>query len=315
MSEPPAGRPLPGVASPIAAAVLAAALVWLTWWAMVTHRSGQAFDSLALEGSQVGSWRIDEQADQLLNTVSIPMVAGIIAVVLLIGALRGRWVAAIAAAVAVAGANITTQVLKNGVFERDDLLGLGAWNSTNTLPSGHTTVAAAGLVGLILVVPPSLRSITTAFGVIGVSAYGLATLVNHWHRPSDIAAAVLVASAWGYLAVAAIRIAERAGRLRDRAHRPGATSVILVMLAICGLALSTAAGYLTWNIDPDTADVTSGFIAYVGGVSALVGVTCGALGALLRLLDATRPVPREQDRGAADDPAARLATESPLNNA
>ena len=40
-------------------------------------------------------------------------------------------------------ANITTQVLKNGVFERDDLLGLGAWNSTNTLPSGHTTVAAA----------------------------------------------------------------------------------------------------------------------------------------------------------------------------
>ena len=72
MSEPPAGRPLPGVASPIAAAVLAAALVWLTWWAMVTHRSGQAFDSLALEGSQVGSWRIDEQADQLLNTVSIP---------------------------------------------------------------------------------------------------------------------------------------------------------------------------------------------------------------------------------------------------
>ena len=51
------------------------------------------------------------------------------------------------AAVAVAGANLTTQILKYRVFERDDLLGLGGWNSTNTLPSGHTTVAAAGLVG------------------------------------------------------------------------------------------------------------------------------------------------------------------------
>ena len=293
---PAPDRPLPGVASPIAAAVLAGALVWLIWWALVTTRPGQALDALALEGSRVGSWRRDDQADQLLNTVSVPMVAAIIAVVVLIGTLRGRWVAAIAAAVAVAGANLTTQILKYRVFERDDLLGLGGWNSTNTLPSGHTTVAAAGLVGLILVVPPALRSLTTAFGVIGVSAYGFATLVNHWHRPSDVAAAVLVAAGWGYLAVAAIRIAERTGRVRDRAHRPGATSVILVMLAICGLALSVAAGYLTWSVDPQTADVTAAFIAYVGGVAALIGITCGALGALLRLLDATRPIPHERER-------------------
>ena len=147
MSQPPTtpDRPLPGIASPIAAAVLAGGLVYLIWWAMVSTRTGQRIDSLALEGSRVGSWRLDEQADQLLGTVSVPMVGGIIVAVLLIGALRGRWVAAIAAAVAVAGANVTTQVLKMLVVRRDDLLGLGAWNGTNT-PSldGPASVSAAG---------------------------------------------------------------------------------------------------------------------------------------------------------------------------
>ena len=55
-----------------------------------------------------------------------------------------------------------------------------------------------------------------------------------------------------------------------------------------------AAGYLSWSVDPQTAEVTAAFIAYVGGVAALGGITCGALGALLRLLDATRPIPRER---------------------
>lgn len=298
MSEPssPEKRPLPGVASPIAAAVVSGTLVWLLWWTLVTHKSGQSLEALALEGSRIGSWRLDEQADQLLGTVSVPMVAATIIAVLLIGILRGRWLAGVAAATAVAGANVTTQVLKYQVFERDDLLRLGAWNSANTLPSGHTTVAAAGLVGLILVVPPILRSLTTAIGVVGVSAYGFATLVNHWHRPSDVAAAVLVACTWGYLAVAAIRVDERTGRIRDVGHRPGATSVILVMLAICGAALSAAAGFMAWNSQPQLADRTITFIAYVGGVSALVAVTCGGLGALLRLVDASRPMPREKQR-------------------
>lgn len=297
MSQPaPEPLPLPGVASPIAAAVLAGGLVWVTWWGLVTTRAGQSLDALALEGSRVGSWRVDEQADQLLGTVSVPMVGATIVAVLLIGILRGRWLAGVAAAVAVAGANVTTQVLKYQVFERDDLLKLGTWNGVNTLPSGHTTVAAAGLVGLMLVVPPVLRSITTALGVIGVTAYGLATLVNHWHRPSDVAAAILVACTWGYLAVAAIRTEERREPVRDVGHRPGAASVILVMFSICGLALTAAAGYMAWNAEVQGAARTTAFIAYVGGVSAVLAVTCGGLGALLRLVDASRPIPRERER-------------------
>ena len=126
------------------------------------------------------------------------------------------------------------------------------------------------------------RSITTALGVIGVSAYGLATLVNHWHRPSDVAAAILVACTWGYLAVAAIRTEERRQPVRDVGHRPGAASVILVMFS--------------WNAEVPGADLTTAFIAYVGGVSAVLAVTCGGLGALLRLVDASRPIPRERER-------------------
>lgn len=299
----PAARPLPGPASPIAAAVLAGALVWAAWWALVTHRGGQLLETLALEGSHIGDWRLDDQADSLLATVSVPMVAVIIAVVLIIGVLRGRWLAGVAAAVAVVGANVTTQVLKSQVLQRDDLLGLGVWNGTNTLPSGHTTVAAAALVGLLLVVPPTMRSLTTAFGVVAVSAYGLATLINSWHRPSDVAAAVLVASGWGYLAVAVIRLVERRAGQREVPHRPGGASVVLVMFAICALALSVAAGYLSWGIQPATADPTTAAIAYVAGIAAVLGVTCGGLGALLRLLDATRPAPREKSDASTAQPA------------
>lgn len=295
-SSEPAPRPLPSVGSPLAGAALAGAGVWLVWWALVSKRAGQALDALALEGSRLGSSRLDDQADQLLSTVSVPMVAAIIGVVVLIGVLRGRWVAALAAAIAVGGANVTTQVLKHRLFERDDLLGLGAWNATNTLPSGHTTVAAAALTGLLLVVPPALRSLTAAIGVLTVTAYGFATLVNHWHRPSDVAAAVLVACGWGGLGVAVIRLAEHLGPRRDVTHRPGAMSVILVTLSICSLALCVAAGFLAWGTEPQEASSTIALIAYIGGIAALVGVTFGGFGALLRLLDATRPMTREQVR-------------------
>lgn len=264
---------------------------------------------MALEGSRIGATRLDESADQLLATVSVPMVAAIILVVLLIGVVRGRWVAGVAASGAVAGANVTTRFLKYHLFERDDLVGLGVWNGNNTLPSGHTTVAAAALVGLILVVPPTLRSLTTAFGVVAVAAYGLATLVNHWHRPSDVVAAVFVACTWGYLAVAAIRIAESREPRRDEPHRPGATSVILVTLAICGLALAAVAAFLVWGIELADADRTSGLIAYVGGIALIGGVCCGGLGALLRLLDATRPVRRQ--RQVAERPATAAAPVPP----
>ncbi len=294
--SPPPARELPGVGSPLAAAMLSGVLVVLIWWAFVTRYRGQVLEALAMQGSHIGAWRIDAQADQLLSTVSVPMVAAILLTVLVIGIVRGRWVAGLAAAAAVGGANVTTQVLKYRVFDRDDLLDLGGWNSTNTLPSGHTTVAAAALVGLLLVVPPALRSLTTVVGTLAVCAYGLATLVNQWHRPSDVFAAILVSCAWGYLAVAAIRLAERRGRLRDVRHSPGAASVLLVALGICGVTLAIAAGYIVWDGDPNTADRMTGLIAYAGGVSALIGVCAGGMGTLLRLLDATRPLPRARER-------------------
>ncbi|MFT3971101.1 MAG: phosphatase PAP2 family protein [Micropruina sp.] len=293
---PPPARELPGIGPPLAGAALSGVLVVLIWWAFVTRYHGQALEALALQGSHIGAWRIDAQADRLLSTVSVPMVAAILLTVLVIGILRGRWVAGVAAAVAVGGANVTTQVLKYRVFERDDLLRLGGWNGTNTLPSGHTTVAAAALVGLLLVVPPTLRSLTAVVGTLAVCAYGLATLVNQWHRPADVWAAILVSCGWGYLAVAAIRLAERHGKLRDVRHSPSAASVLLVALGICGVTLAIAAGYIVWDGDPTAADRMTGLIAYAGGVSALVGVCAGGIGTLLRLLDATRPIPRARER-------------------
>ena len=289
-------RPLPGIAAPLAAAVAAGLLTVLTWWAFVTTRRGQVLEALAMAGSHVGASRVNDQADQLLATVSVPMVAAVILVVLAIGLARGRLVAGLAAAVAVGAANVSTQLLKYRIFERDDLLSLGSWNGTNTLPSGHTTVAASALVGLVLVVPPVLRALTAGIGMLAVSAYGLATLVNQWHRPSDVIAAVLVSCGWGCLAVAAIRVAERSGRHRDVRHSPGIASAVLIGLGSCGLLLALAAGFGVRDAAASGADRATAVIAYAGGIAAVAGTAAVCFGVLLRLLDATRPSPRVRER-------------------
>lgn len=274
--------------SPLVGAVVSALVAFASWRFFVATRRGQQLDQVALIGSNIGAWRLDSQFQRLLEGVSVPTVAVMIAVVVAIAALRGRWLVGAVAALVIAGSNVTTQLLKYGVFTRDDLLGTrGA--VANTLPSGHATVAAAGALGLLLVVPPVLRALTAVWGALTVTAFGYATLVNQWHRPSDVIAAVAVCLAWAMLGVLAIRIEQRRALTPEVLHRPGAASVLLVTAAIVALGLAAAGAAVVWGAAPTSADRTEQFVAYAAGVAAVTGVTFAGLGALLRLLDASRP--------------------------
>jgi membrane-associated phospholipid phosphatase len=154
---------------------------------------GQTADQALMEKAAALPVAVAHAAESVLSLFTIPIVLAVCAVPPLVAVLRRSPWHAVAALVLVGGANITTQVLKDHVFERPDLLALGAPNS---LPSGHTTVVASVMLGLLLIVPSAWRRPAAVVGLTSTLLVGLATIVAGWHRLSDVAAALLVSLAW-----------------------------------------------------------------------------------------------------------------------
>lgn len=195
----PSARAVVARAAALAVALAAAAGVWVTWRAFVDTAVGQAVEKAAYAGASYGQNRLWQVGEPILEVVSIPFVVLGAAVAILVALLRRRWAQAIQALVLVAGANLTTQVLKYGYFERPALGGDGGANS---LPSGHTTVAASFAAALLLTVPRRARPLVAVLGAGYTAATGVSTLIGQWHRPSDAIAAILVVLAWTVLVCA-----------------------------------------------------------------------------------------------------------------
>lgn len=284
-----AARWLPALRALILAGLTLAAVYGL-WRVFVGTSRGQTVDALAWEGSKIGAWRIGDQARELLQVVSVPAVAAVIVLVAVVALLRRQWMLAFEAAAVVAGANVTTQLLKYVVFTRKDLIDADATaGMDNSLPSGHTTVAASAAVAALLVVPPALRALTALLGAGTAIAFGYSTLVGQWHRPSDVVAGVLVAFAWGFLAVAIGRSRRAAfGSTRLLPEPESAPSNVMAWtLAGFGMVCLVGAAVALWlSLQESLEGATrlAQFVAYLGGATGLVGVTAGANAVLLRLL-------------------------------
>ena len=169
--------------------MLAALGLVATWSLLVVHPRGSALDESAVDGASYGAGTLWQVAEPVLDVVSIGFIIAAIAATTLVAVIRRRWTLAFQAAVLVGGANITTQLLKHLVLQRPD-------GALNTLPSGHTTVAASVSVALLLVVPRSARPAVALLGAVYTGATGISTMIGQWHRPSDVIAAVLVVGAF-----------------------------------------------------------------------------------------------------------------------
>lgn len=162
-------------------------------WIFVGTITGQSVDQFVLEQATAARVLHEPAASLLSGSVFAPLVVtSCLALVALALRRRAPW-HAVAAALLVIGANATTQVLKLLVFDRPDLLQLGAPNS---MPSGHTTVISSIALGLVLLAPPAMRIPAATVGLAGSLVVGAATVVMGWHRLSDVAAALLVSLAW-----------------------------------------------------------------------------------------------------------------------
>jgi membrane-associated phospholipid phosphatase len=131
---------------------------------------------------------------------------------------RGRPAPAAAAAVAMLGANLTTQLLKPALAEQRVHVRLEHQVDAASWPSGHATAAMVLALGAILVAAQRHRPLV---GVVAMSAALLASgavLVEHWHYPSDVLGGYAVAGAWAFGATGALRLAT--SRLRAPTAAP-----------------------------------------------------------------------------------------------
>jgi membrane-associated phospholipid phosphatase len=161
--------------------------------------------------------RLDSYKETSLGSVAnlfvhladpLPQVVMLVLVCLLAVFLkRPRY--AIAAAVLVGGANLTTQVLKQLLAHHryEPILGWGQIGPT-AFPSGHSTAAMAMALALVLVVPRPYKPAATLIGAAFALAVGFSVIILHHHYPSDVAGGWLVAGGWGFAVVAGLRAAQ-----------------------------------------------------------------------------------------------------------
>jgi membrane-associated phospholipid phosphatase len=100
----------------------------------------------------------------------------------------------------VAGALLFTRVFKE-LIERPEI---GVHQREFSFPSGNATAATAGLLALVLLLPPSRgRRIVAGAAAVTLLLYGLALVLLLWHYPSDVVAGWALGTAW----VLALRLA------------------------------------------------------------------------------------------------------------
>jgi membrane-associated phospholipid phosphatase len=158
-------------------------------------------------------------ASVLVNLGDLAALLVLLAVACAIGLRNGRRREVLAAIVVVAGANLTTQLLKTTLeharhkaFEHGIEL---PW--PNSFPSGHTTAAASIAVALLLVVPARHRFAAAVTGAALTAAVGFSVVILGWHYPSDVLGGLLVVGTWAFAALAWLRV--RGGRDRATSTR------------------------------------------------------------------------------------------------
>jgi membrane-associated phospholipid phosphatase len=271
------------------------AALLLVWWFAVHTRLGQWLDTVALTGNRIGQDHIDGPVDRLLNAMSVVSLLVATAVIGFIALIRGRKALAVTATLLIAGANVSTQLLKHHLIRPDFGIDPERVAAGNSLPSGHTAVAASVAVALILVLPAKLRVLGAYLGAGYAAAAGVATLSAGWHRPSDAVAAYLFVGGW--TAVAGLVLLffqrERAAISPGDAHRPAAA-----VLGLAGVLALVASGFaLTWlsarSGTPAGALARRPlFIGYAGSAAGIAGTI--ALVAALLLATVHRLVPRHK---------------------
>lgn len=88
---------------------------------------------------------------------------------------------------------VAGEVLKHVLLSRPSAGAAGA--VSNSFPSGHTVVAAAVVVAIWFVSDDRWRPMVAVAGSLVCAVVGMVTIVQQWHRPSDVLSAYALVAA------------------------------------------------------------------------------------------------------------------------
>lgn len=251
-----------------------AVAVWLSWRYFVNTSQGQLLDDAAFRGSVIGRTQLWRAAEPVLDIIDGAFIVLVVSAAAVIAVLRRQWRLAIHVAILVVGANVTTQVLKHLLLDRPAYVD----NIDNSLPSGHTTVAASAAVALVFVVPQAIKPIAALLGAGYTALTGVSTMIGGWHRPSDVVAGIAVVLLWAGVAVLF-------GAEQPERRSASSASVRTISVTVIGLLAAAAlvAGVLAvgalmrtrevLNTTGTVADRSDLLAAYVGGAFGVVAAT------------------------------------------
>lgn len=219
----------------VASAVTTASGFLVIAYFFVTTQEGQALDQRAFYGAELGQRTVAPVALSLLDAIPITGVAIALIVSVLMTVLRHNWPVFFVAVSCALAANLVTQLVKHVLLERPDL-GVSGY-AFNSLPSGHTALAASSAMVVFLVSSQRIRPAVATVGAFYTAGVGISTMVNQWHRPSDVVASLLVVAFFGCVAgLVIIRF-----RFTEIAPERDLLSRLLLLLALpcAGVSLAT----------------------------------------------------------------------------
>src|SRR5256714_8437429 len=220
-----------------ALAILACALVYGvalgTHWGL--HADERAFPS----GTGGPTWEHAHAAlRRAVDTIHVATVVLAAIAAALAALFRRRFDLAAVAIATLAGANLTTHLLKPLLAHTDPLGGEAARGIDASFPSGHATAAMSLALVAVIVAARRWRAWVSVLAAGYAACVGVGLVAIFAHYPSDVVGGYLVAGAWA-AAMSAIALAsrERGDPAAVRIPTPPAGTVFVLV----GLGLAAAA--------------------------------------------------------------------------
>jgi membrane-associated phospholipid phosphatase len=194
--------------------------------------------------------------------------------------LRRRPRTAAAVVAILAGANLTTQILKPALGAVRSTGDSGAHISAASFPSGHATASLSLALCAVLVAPARWRPVVASLGAVFSVAVTFSLLALGWHFPSDVVGGYIVVATWTSAAVAAV-LASEARWPRSTAPRAPVSVRDAVRPALATAAAALGLTVLIAVVWPGAvADYAHDHTTFVLGAGLIAALSLGLATAL-----------------------------------
>ncbi|OZG64745.1 phosphatase PAP2 family protein [Bifidobacterium eulemuris] len=256
----------------LAAVFLAAAFG--IWWLGVCTAEGQSYEDMVWTffDEPVTGWLgvLLDVVGRSWVVIAISCVLGVSGLVC--AAVRRRWW--LLGQMAVFAAFCAAAELLKDLLPRPFLINTES-RALNSAPSGHTILAAAAGMLLVLAVPRVCRALAALLAAVWSALVGASVIVAQWHRPCDVVMALLLV---GGIAMLTMAFTRRSGMdaMGSRASSAGVQIVGSVLLT-AGLMAMVYAAYIVWQVLPGLSVSASWSLSGAVVSSMVLVAACAAV--------------------------------------